>query len=179
MPVVALCPRCRAVLLGTGRPEHCRRCGENVVAVQRALCSHCGQDCSTTLRVEPKPGEVYCHTCWTELYEAGGQQPLYPCSLCGYWFPGPDVRSRGTRYFCTPCLEAHEAEKNFDPERLLAAAEEAGAHEPVRFQPAPDSFSRYRARSRQAALQRQMIVWCVIAAIAFGGIIAWVLITAV
>ena len=183
MPVVSLCPRCRAVLPGTGGTERCRRCGENVVAVQRAFCSRCGQDISASARIESSPGEFYCEACWADNRSAAGRAVLYPCSWCGNWFPVEHVYARGTRYICKRCEVNRRAVRGpqpepgmteLDPNALLAVAAEAAGGEPVKFQPVPDSFNEFKSRIWWAQHRRLFIRIGVAFAVAVVLTFAWV-----
>lgn len=173
MPVVALCPRCRAVLSGTGGPEHCPKCGENVVGVPRALCSRCGKDVTTETHIRPSPTLVYCEPCWVEVRETAGQPLVYPCSRCGKWFPPDHIYSRGTGYICPACHAATRAEKEFDPNSLLVIAEEAAAGEPDQFQPPPESFRAFRSRIWWAQWGGTFIRAGVVLGVAFVLFLAW------
>ena len=153
MPVVALCPRCRAALSGVRSGERCHRCGENVVASRRALCGNCGTDVTGALRVKDPAGEYFCPPCWVERYEGSGQAPAYPCALCRQWYAPGDIHTQGTRYVCKSCL----AYRDFDPDALLDAAAEASAGEPVAFQPAVVSFSEARRREAQERARWTML----------------------
>src|ERR1700722_8291103 len=100
MPVVPRCPRCQAMLAGTGKRERCLRCGEMVIAVLRKLCSRCGRDVTASPRLKDASGEYFCQPCWLEVCEAQGKEPAYHCGVCGGQFADDQVYQEKTQYIC-------------------------------------------------------------------------------
>lgn len=122
MPVLSLCPRCRAVMPASAERGRCHKCGEMVVPAARKLCFRCGTDITAAKRVKDDAGEYYCHPCWEDL-GVSGRRRKSACSGCGRTFgfehlaPGVDGA-----YVCRVCLS-----KRDDPDALLDAAARVAA----------------------------------------------------
>lgn len=170
MPVLSLCPRCRAVMPPSPERSPCRKCGEVVLPAQRKICVRCGTDVTNAKRVKDAAGEYYCQPCWDELGTAGRPRTC-ACSNCGRTFRC-EVLLAGADggYVCPVCLD-----KRNDPDNLLAAAADAAEGEPLaastRASRAADAFDDARA----AELRRLGIVWSII----FAAVVTFLLIVAV
>lgn len=157
MPVLSLCPRCRAVMPASNALTPCRKCGERVIPAQRKMCFRCGSDITNAKRVKDTAGEYYCAPCWDEM-GAAERPKRCACSGCGRTFNfehlSPDA---GGAYVCPPCLE-----RNDDPNRLLAAA--AAVEDVERPAPSPRAgqvVDPYDAQ-RSAELLRLGVIWSIV-----------------
>ena len=166
MPVLPRCPRCQALLAGSGGQERCPRCQEVVVAVLRKLCVRCGRDISNEPRFkEPISGEYYCHPCWLELCESAGKEPAYPCGSCGQFFAGDEVYQEQKQYICKSCHAARSSDGSEAAGILqaLGTAEESPTSIPTGY-PSPYVHSVRDQRARRKRRDQWIMIGSMVGA---------------